>query len=308
MFNFALSLMSCSVLLGLAVSTPAVARDRPTNSTAARPASTATQPAIRNRSSPRRPTPPRRSNRSPHSTSSRRPAPPRRLPPNQIQPGGGLDAAAQACDPANSPLTALVPKANPVYTTKAHPTFLFHISDDPDQLTRAEFMLLSSDEKREIYAVEFIPESAGVVSVSLPASTGSGLAVDEAYHWYLNVYCQNSDTVIGVNGWVERVSPLSRIEAISTGAALTGTALTESGLPTTGLPTIWYDEMARHAAILSTGETDNADLNVQRNLAQRRWTQWLEAIGIGDIASRPVVGPVVPLPVPKSYSQLPTKT
>ena len=254
-----------AVPLSSPASPPAVAATQPAASTlsSARPAVQLSSQSLARSSSRSRPSPPRR------------PAPPRHRPPNRTQPGGGLDAATQACDPANSPLTAIVPTANPVYTTTAHPTFLFHMPDTAASLERAEFILLSSDEKEAIHTMEFVPTRPGIVSVSLPTDTTSGLTVGQGYRWYLNVYCQDANHVLSVDGWVERVTALDSNDS----------TLTEAGLPV-----IWYDAIARTAEILAIEENTQ-----QRLIAQQQWTQWLERIGIGDIASVPVVGPVVPL-------------
>ncbi|MEL6815756.1 MAG: hypothetical protein AAFP03_13225, partial [Cyanobacteria bacterium J06598_3] len=79
---------------------------------------------------------------------------------------------------------------------------------------------------------------------------------------------------------------------------------TDISLTEAGLPAIWYDEIARSAAILATAEGADPTLTdqsltsqsqtIQRQTVQRQWTQWLEAIGIGDIARVPLVGPVMP--------------
>lgn len=204
----------------------------------------------------------------------RRPLPPRQRPLNRVRPGGGLELSMQACDPAQQPLTALVPEANPVYTATAHPTFLFHMSDAPTDVARAKFVLLSSDERAEIYSAQFVPNRAGIVSVSLPPEDSTALVEGEVYRWYFTLYCQNTDTVIGVNGWVERATASTLSEAVSTEA---------------GLPIIWYDAIARTAEVLALGDRSNT------NLSQQQWADWLSNIGLGDVADVPLVGSMRPL-------------
>ncbi|MEN8443437.1 MAG: DUF928 domain-containing protein [Cyanobacteria bacterium J06555_13] len=206
----------------------------------------------------------------------RRPPPPRQLPLNRVRPGGGLELFAQACDPAQPPLTALVPEANPVYTAAAHPTFFFHMSDAPTDVARAKFVLLSSDERAEIYSAQFVPSRVGIVSVSLPPEDSTALVEGEVYRWYFTVYCQNTDSVLGVNGWVERTTASAPAEEVPTEA---------------GLPIIWYDAIARTAEALASGDRSNG------SLSQQQWADWLSAVGLGDIASVPLVGTMMPLPV-----------
>ncbi|NJM99472.1 MAG: DUF928 domain-containing protein [Phormidesmis sp. RL_2_1] len=215
-----------------------------------------------------------------------RPRPPRRLPPNRVQPGGGLDASVQACDRANAPLTALVPVNNPVYTASAYPTFLFHFPDQPEAVRYAEFILLSADEKEQIYGVQFVPIRPGIISISIPTEATYALEDGQAYHWYLNVYCQsntganngrfderNATSIPSVNGWVQR--------------ATLANERSQNELNDPNLPEIWYDAIAQTAEILAGGATGQP-----QTLAQQRWETWLEAIGLAEIIDVPWVGPV----------------
>jgi hypothetical protein len=216
-------------------------------------------------------------------SSRRPPRPPRRLPPNQVQPGGGLDASVQSCDPNSSALTALVPVANPVFTASAHPTFLFYLPDAPEQVEYAEFMLLGADEKEEIYATRFVPTSAGVVSLSLPEDSAYALEVDQAYHWYFNLHCKTAKTddesTPAVNGWVQRLDD-----------AESGDGLTE-----TGVPEVWYDAIAQVAETLAAGPMpQNPTAQSQFSQSQLLWENWLSAVGLDEVVNAPVVGPVLP--------------
>jgi Domain of Unknown Function (DUF928) len=231
-------------------------------------------------------------------TVSRRPRPPRRLPPNQVQPGGGLEAALQSCaSPSNSStpspsLTALVPVENPVFTASAHPTFLFYLPDAPEQVEYAEFMLLSADEKEEIYATRFVPTSAGVVSLSLPEDSAYALEVDQAYHWYFNLHCKTAKTheesTPAVNGWVQRVEAAESVEpADSVNEA--------GGVSEVSVPELWYDAIAQVAETLAAGPMpQNPTAQSQFSQSQRLWENWLSAVGLDEVVNAPVVGPVSP--------------
>ncbi len=200
----------------------------------------------------------------------RRPRPPRRLPPNRVQPGGGLDVAAQSCDSSRQPLTALVPVENPVFTASAYPTFLFHLTDDPDQIERAEFMLLDADEKEQIYAMQFEPTQAGIVSISLPAEAAYALEPEQAYHWYLNIHCKRSTAVLSVDGWVQRLGEAESIEARD-----------ESGLPV-----VWYDAIAQVATELAVSS---------QATSQQEWAALLAAVGLESAAAAPIAGTAISL-------------
>lgn len=240
-----------------------------------------------------------------------RPRPPRRLPPNQVQPGGGLDAAVQACMSQTEALTALVPVENPVYTASAHPTFLFYLPDTPESIQYAEFILLSADEKEQIYATQFVPDAAGIVSVSLPEA-GAGLALDQPYHWYLNVHCQTVASVPSVNGWVQRVAGAdvtaqrsgemtARPNSLSsTSNAVVDTAIEMDLEGDVVLPELWYDAIAQTAASIRSMQA-NGDMQGANSALQAQWSAWLTAAGLDDVIGRPIVGPVNSTEVSESH-------
>lgn len=199
-----------------------------------------------------------------------RPAPPRRqLPPNRVQPGGGLDIAAYSCTPGGAPLTALVPVENPVFTARDRPTFLFHLPDAPEAVDHAEFILLSADEKEEIHSVQFSPTASGIVSISLPAESEKVLEPGEAYHWYLNLHCQTAVGIPSVNGWVQRVAS-EDVAELSVGSEL---------------PSVWYDEVAQTAASLR--QLPSAGDSV---LAQ--WSSLLMAAELDELIDISVLGSI----------------
>ncbi|MEL6553177.1 MAG: DUF928 domain-containing protein [Cyanobacteria bacterium J06621_11] len=215
-----------------------------------------------------------------------RPLPPRRLPPNRVQPGGGLDVAARACTTEGPALTALVPVENPVFTAQDHPTFLFYFPDAPETVAYAEFILLSADEKEEIYSTQFSPMASGISSISLPAEASKALAVGEAYHWYLNLHCETTAGIPSVNGWVQRIAA-DELGAIS--GNVPGAVSTDSQLPD-----VWYDAIAQIAQIMTAHQqnTDAVDepALVELAPAEKEWAQLLTAAGLSDLIGVPVVG------------------
>lgn len=208
----------------------------------------------------------RRRSRRPAGSQSQLPAPPRRLPPNRVQPGGGLSSEASSCG-AEMPLTALVPVENPVFTTSATPSFLFYFPDGSEAVDYAELTVLTADEKEQIYTAQFSPSGPGISSVSIPAVAEQGLAVGEAYHWYLNVHCKGTSTVLAVDGWVQRVASEDAVE----------------GVVETELPLVWYD------AIAAAGEQILTDADSRR---VKQWEDWLIAAGLVELVDVPVLGEV----------------
>ena len=199
---------------------------------------------------------------------SRLPAPPRRLPPNRVQPGGGLSSEASSCA-ADRSLTALVPVENPVYTASAAPSFLFYFPDGPEAVDYAEFTILTADEKTQVYTEQFAPNGPGIASVSLPMETDRGLEVGGSYHWYLNVHCKGSASVLAVDGWVQRVAN----ENIAAGAA--------GALRDEKLPLVWYDAIAAISEDVLAGRS-----------GRQQWESWLIAAGLAELVNEPVLGEV----------------
>lgn len=216
--------------------------------------------------------------------SRRRPRPPRRLPPNRVQPGGGLDITVYACQPESRPLTAIVPVENPTFTAIAHPTFLFYFPDDPAAVDYAEFILLSADEKEEIYAVQFTPTESGIISVSIPPDADKALEAGQAYHWYLNLHCNTTTGVPSVNGWVQRRSE-----------QLAGSSERAQNV-NPQLPQLWYDAIAQTAAALTNASSNPPSViaaTTGTSDPQARWNTLLSAAGLSELINTPIVGDVV---------------
>lgn len=171
-------------------------------------------------------------------------------------------------------------------------------------------MVLSADEKEQVYAAQFMPTRPGIVSVSLPPEAAHALEFDQAYHWYLSVHCQGDPNaltanVLTVDGWVQRISPMSDIVSEQTVLApttelATNPTLAEPSLQPAdlSLPTLWYDAIADVANALALNPQPDVQLNPQLDAQltaqkQVQWTHWLTVIGLGAIAEQPVVGPVL---------------
>ena len=203
------------------------------------------------------------------------PAPPRTPPDNQTKPGGGLNPSNPSCKSTSKPLTALIPVKNPVLTTSKHPMFLFYVPYGSDEVRFGEFSLLvGPEEKIRIYKTRFrLPQTPGIVSITLPSAPEYALEEGQFYHWYFKLYCQtntSSQPSVDVNGWVQRVPLTPERERQIKAAA----------------PDVWYDALANLAESLRASPQDARLRN--------DWTNLLKSIGSEDLAQEPLVGSVIP--------------
>lgn len=201
-----------------------------------------------------------------------RPSPPPKLPPNRVRPGGGLNSMKQSCKAPAEALTALIPTQNPVLTATAYPTLLFYIPDSAADIRLGKFSILSQDEKTRIYETDFtLQQAAGIIRIRLPQSPNYALQEGKSYRWYFKVYCQSGkdeQADLSVDGWLQRV------------------ALTPERQRSIELakPDVWYDAVATLALQLQA--------NPQDPKLRAQWGNLLRAIGMEDLAPRPLVDPV----------------
>jgi hypothetical protein len=194
---------------------------------------------------------------------------------NEPVPGRGLNPSNSSCKSTSKPLTALIPVKNPVLTTREHPTFLFYVPYTSDEVRVGEFSLLVGlAEKTRLYKTRFtLPQTPGIVSITLPSVPEYALEQGQYYHWYFKLYCQtntSSQPSVDVNGWVQRVPLTSERERQINAAA----------------PDVWYDASANLAQSLRASPQDARLRN--------DWLNLLKSIGSEDLAQEPLVGPVTP--------------
>ncbi|XZF63194.1 MAG: DUF928 domain-containing protein [Gloeotrichia echinulata DVL01] len=197
---------------------------------------------------------------------------PRTPPAPKTGPGGRLDPNSLCSKQTKSRLTALIPlNPNPALTTSAYPTFLFYVPYESNNIRIGEFSVLDwPDEETQRYETSFtLPRTPGIVSISIPSSLQYDFKINQIYHWYFQLYCNESTRSEDVNGFVERVTLTSDIERqISTS--------------TSG---IWYDDLAKLAERLRVSPQDPTLRN--------RWTQLLNSINSKHLAEEKLVGPVL---------------
>ncbi|MEO0407209.1 MAG: DUF928 domain-containing protein [Cyanobacteria bacterium P01_A01_bin.135] len=210
-------------------------------------------------------------------TAQQPPSPPPNPPPSQTRPGGGLNPDSSAiCAPQNDSLQALVPVETPVLTASAHPIFFFYVPFSNEVVERAEFsMLLWPGELERHYKADILlPDSPGIVGVTLPDGPDYALDAGQNYRWYLNIYCQDGggqQPDLTVNGVVQRVTLTAAGDRQGQGAA----------------PEIWHDALASAVEQLERSPEDpNA---VQQLLVL------LQQIDAGDISEVSLAGRATPL-------------
>jgi hypothetical protein len=191
----------------------------------------------------------------------------------RVRPGGLF---TPSCKSTTRSLTALIPIKNPALTTREHPTFLFYVPDASDEIRVGEFSLLvGPQEKTRLYKTRFtLPQTPGIVSITLPSAPEYALEEGQYYRWYFKLYCQSntsSQPDVDVNGWVQRVALTPERERQIKAAA----------------PDVWYDASANLAESLRALPQDVRLRN--------DWLNLLKSIGLEDLAQEPLVGPVIPL-------------
>lgn len=213
-----------------------------------------------------------------HSTliSKNPPPPPRTPPPNRRKPGGGLDPVASSCNSTSKPLIALIPIENPVLTASEHPTFLFYVPYTSGEVSRGEFSLLVwPDEKTRLYKTSFaLPQTPGIVSITLPPLPEYALKEGQHYRWYFKLYCKGNASHqpdMDLNGGVLRVTATP-----GQGRSNDPTALVIS-----------YDAIANLA--------ESIHASPQNTTLRNNWVNLLKAIGLEDLAREPMAGSVIPL-------------
>ena len=207
---------------------------------------------------------------------SQPPPPPNAPPPNGTRPGGGLEPENPACSALNDDLQALIPIENPVLTTTAYPTILFYVPFGAEEVEYGEFsLLLWPNEEMRLYRTRFLlPESPGVVSVTIPEIPTNALAEGQIYRWYFQLYCAEGNGTqpdLTLHGAIQRVaSTPERTQQIQMGS-----------------PNIWYDALTHVANGLQTSPQDNQ--------LQAQWQELLALIEADAAADAAFVGPVLML-------------
>lgn len=192
--------------------------------------------------------------------------------PGDGEPGGPLDPRNSSCPKTPDTLTALVPKNDEHHQTiQAHPTVWFYVPYSSETIEFGEFSLLTRDGKQRIYRTKFtLPNTPGIVSITIPEQAAEPLENNQYYRWYIELFCspaQNSPD-IDINGWLQRVAR---------------TRETEQSIES-GLPDIWYDSLTNLGYRILNTPGDQ--------VIENQWNQLLQQSRYPNISSKPIIGPV----------------
>jgi hypothetical protein len=184
--------------------------------------------------------------------------------------GGGTRGGCLAQQPS---LTALMPTTNSGLTVTERPTFFWYV---PQTAAAAEFVLLDQANAEVYKTTVSVPVQAGVIGVSLPAST-TALAVGKSYRWYFSLICDPLDRSADVftSGWVQRIQPSAGLsqELASATAAEKPKIYAKYG--------IWYEALAELVKLRHSQPQNAALLN--------QWQTLLQSVGLERLADQPLL-------------------
>jgi hypothetical protein len=199
------------------------------------------------------------------------------------------------CPALNTPITALVPgeettgevqegnstksssKSFLATTVAEYPSFWIYLPDLPTNLRTGEFVLQDRD-GNDIYRSPItLPETPGIIGISLPSNPQYSLKTDQQYHWYFKVYCgalQKTSEYFYVDAWVQRVAMTPDLEnKLKTAKSREYVVYADNS--------IWYDAVTNLADLRRT-DSQNA-------MFKDDWTDLLKAVSLQDIAQAPII-------------------
>ena len=210
------------------------------------------------------------------------------LPPPDIgEPGKRSDAGSRGCEeemdkpPASvsqKRLTALVP----VYsnselvlgaTLAERPTFWFYIPYK--RSFPAKFVLKDKDGKLVYQTDVTLPETPGVVSLSLPRAVAP-LLIGKRYHWFLKISCKAQQPPAFVEGWIQRNSldPILKSQLEK--------ATPRDRVALYAAKGIWFEALST-AGILRRHDPQDTS-----------WAALLQAVGLNDLATESIIECCIP--------------
>lgn len=202
-----------------------------------------------------------------------------------IRASGNRTAGAsrsESCVAPNQTATALIPENTIGLTVAASPTLLFNVPQTSAK--SAEFGVREKDAQgryKTIYKTTVsLPETAGIVSVSLPAngSAASQLQVDKTYHWFFRIVCsaESDDLNVLLDGSIQRVAESPALtDALKSASPQDRPAIyAEEG--------VWFDAVANLAQLRQQNPNDST-------LAED-WAALLQAAGLDGMVEVPLMG------------------
>ncbi|MBE9097864.1 DUF928 domain-containing protein [Vacuolonema iberomarrocanum] len=189
--------------------------------------------------------------------------------------GGGTRGGTEACVVGDRSMVALIPETVFGTTVKEDPTLYWYV---PAVNAVALEFLLYDEAGNEVFAQTLPPTSeAGIVSIKVP-TTGEGeqatsrLDVNEDYHWFFSIVCNESDRSADVfaEGWVRRIPLTDPLDGQLQAVPPTQQAevFADAG--------IWYDALDANVQVRCEAP-DDASLTNQ-------WVDLLGSVGLEAVA------------------------
>lgn len=177
------------------------------------------------------------------------------------------------------PTTALIPEKKIGLTVDENPSFWFFVPYESKDIPIGKFVL-QNEADEEIYQTNFtLPNTPGVVSVTLPSTVP--LELNKDYQWYFKLYCsrQRLQNPIFARGWMQKIAIQPSLKDLlkSTNKPRQRVAIyAENG--------IWYSALSELAKLR---------LNEAKNpILIKDWKNLLGSVDLADLASKPIVGEV----------------
>jgi hypothetical protein len=199
------------------------------------------------------------------------------------------------CPALNTPITALVPgeettgevqegnstksssKSFLAITVAEYPSFWIYLPDLPTNLRTGEFVLQDRDGNDVYRSPITLPETPGIIGISLPSNPQYSLKTDQQYHWYFKVYCgalQKTSEYFYVDAWVQRVAMTPDLEnKLKTAKSREYVVYADNS--------IWYDAVTNLADLRRT--------DLQNAMFKDDWTDLLKAVSLQDLAQAPII-------------------
>jgi Domain of Unknown Function (DUF928) len=212
-------------------------------------------------------------------------------PPDIGEPGQRSEAGSRGCENADKRLPTDTQKQQliaivPVYsdsalvlgtTTAAAPTFWFYtayVAPVP-----AKFVLRDKDGELVYQTDVVLPQSPGAIGLSLP-KTASPLLVGQRYRWFLKIYCREQEPPAFVDGWIQidALDPVLKSQLEKATPRDRVALYAANGL--------WFDAL------------NTASELRRRNPKDPTWAELLQAVGLNDLATEPIVSVTNLQPIP----------
>lgn len=192
--------------------------------------------------------------------------------PDQTAGGGTRGCFAPSANKSLTPLTPhnLKLASNQTVmplTVQSHPEFFWYVPETEAEMV--EFAL-STENGDVIYQAELaVPETAGIMSVSLPREEQYALQEDTRYYWTVSLICDGSDRTADIytDGWIQRLAADSEL------AQKVAQSQNPDDFASAG---IWQEALAYLARQRRDNPADSA--------IAREWKEFLESVDLGQFA------------------------